>query len=358
MPRRLTEQLIHLTRRTFEDPVRGLRISLLALGLIIMLGTGVYMALEGMIFINALYMTVITISTVGFGEVQSLSEAGRLFTILLILLGVGAATGVISNSIGILAGPKLWIGFRRRTMEHYLMDEIENHFIVCGYGRMGQQVVEDLAAAGHRFVVIDLTLDEEDLLERGINFVVGDATHDETLRHAGVARARGLVAALNTDAGNVMAVLSAREMNPKIFIVARVGSAEAEGKLRRAGANRVVSPYQIGGHRLALALTRPVVNDFLDRVYSFADDIDVDIGQIVVTAESPLAGKTVRDSTLHEQHHVSILAMHRPSGETLLTPPPDTVIEAKAILIVIGAPDAVAALEKAHNAEEDSADKP
>lgn len=346
MLRRLSEQLIHYTRDAFDDPVRGLRISLAALALLILLSTLIYMLLEGMSFTDALYMVVITITTVGFGEVRPLSPSGRVFTIILILLGVGTATGVISNGITIIAGPHLWAGIRRRSMERH-MAQLEKHYIVCGYGRMGQQVIGDLQARQEPFVVIDLALDDEEMLESGINYIIGDATQDETLHEAGIDRAYGLVAALDSDSDNVMTVLTAREMNPKLFIVARVTNSEVERKLRRAGANRVVSPYQIGGHRLALALVRPAVNDFLDRIYSFTDKLDVDVGQVYVAPDSPLAAQTVGSSDLREKHGVSILAIQQTGGEVIFTPPPTTPLEPGATLIVIGPPDKVYEMERA-----------
>jgi voltage-gated potassium channel len=347
----MTRRLIHLLHldqisSAFHNPVRNFQLSMLVLVLLVGFGTGVYMWLENMVLTDALYMTIITITTVGFGEVQPLSSAGRLFTVILILLGVSAATTAISNGLGIILGPRLWQSIRQRKLERLLMT-IENHYIVCGYGRMGQQVVEDLHARHEPFVVIDTDPNiEVEMLELQVPYIVGDATRDETLLEAGIERARGLVAALSSDPDNVMTVLTARELNRKLIIVARVSNAEAESKLRRAGANRVISPYQLGGHRIALALIRPSVSDFLDRIYSFGVGIHVDLGQLHVREGSRLAGQQVGTSDLRKLHNVNILAIQKPNGEITITPDPKQELETGAVLIVIGPPENIYRLEK------------
>lgn len=328
--------------------MRLLRLSLLSLVLLVAFGTVVYMLLERMNFVDALYMTIITITTVGFGEVAPLSPAGRMFTAILIMLGVGAATSAISNAVSIALGPRLWHSIRKRNMERLLMD-IKDHYIVCGYGRMGRQVIGDLQNRNEPFVLIDMRPEIETLcLEQGIPCVIGDATRDETLHEAGVERARGLVAALDTDPDNVMTVLTARELNPKLFIVARVSQSESESKLRRAGANRVVSPYQIGGHRIALALLRPAVNDFMDSIFHFERGLDVDIGQLYVRDDSDLAGKTVATSGLRAHHNVNILAIQKPNKEIIITPDIHNVLTAGVTLIIIGPPENIYTLERAY----------
>lgn len=333
-------------RAMLSDPVRRFQLSLLSLVALMGLGTVVFMLLERMNAVDALYMTVITIATVGFGEVQPLSPAGRMFTIVLIILGVGTATSAISNAVSIVLGPRLWQSIQQRRMEQHIMT-IENHYIVCGYGRMGQQIVRDLQARGEAFLVVDADEGrEEALLEDKIPYIIGDATRDETLHEAHVERARGLVTALNSDADNVMTVLTGRELNPKLFIVSRVVNSEAESKLRRAGANRVVSPYLIGGHRMALALLRPAVHDFLNRIYNFTEGMDMDIGQIDVRNGSPMAGLTIAATDLRKAHNVNIIAIRRPDGSLTITPNVNDVLEAGATLIVIGPPEAIYTLER------------
>ncbi len=335
-----------ISRNILNDPVRLLRFSLFSLLVLTAAATIVYMLLEDMNFIDALYMTLITITTVGFGEVKPLSPAGRVFTGFLIMLGVGAATTAISNAISIALGPRLWQSIRKRSMERRLM-EIKNHYIVCGYGRMGRQVIGDLRSRGEPFVLVDMRPEVEEIcLESEIPYVIGDATRDETLHLAQVKNARGLVAALDTDPDNVMTVLTARELNRNLFIVARVGQSESESKLRRAGANRVVSPYQIGGHRIALALLRPAVNDFLDSIFHFERGLDVDIGQIYLTAESDIIGSTVATSGLRASHNVNILAIQTPDKRIVITPNIHIDLIAGMTLIIIGPPSNIYELER------------
>ena len=346
---RLRRNRPHISR-TANDPVRRFQLSLLALGALVSAATLVYMLLENMVFTDALYMTVITITTVGFGEVQTLSPAGRLFTVALIILGVGAATTAISNALGIVLGPRLWISVREHKLERQVM-EMANHHIVCGYGRMGQQVIGDLRARGEKFVLIEMDEDfVPEFVEQNIPHVIGNATLDDILIEAGVKRARGLVAALNDDADNVLATLSARELNPDLYIVARVSNVEIESKLRRAGANRVVSPYQIGGHRIALSLMRPAVSDFLDHIFRFRpfgdDEMDIDIGQLTVSAESDIAGTTIATCGLRNRYRLSVLAIRDANRQIVITPGPDHQIDAGATLIVIGPPQNIYDLEK------------
>lgn len=351
MGKRLYNLLGRLAFVVLNNPIRGFQVSLLILLGLIGTAALVYMVLEHMSFTDALYMTIITITTVGFGEVRPLSPPGRMFTIILIILGAGTATTAISNAIGIILGPRLWLSIRQRNLERMLMT-IEDHYLVCGYGRMGQQVIRDLQVRDEKFIVVETNPHLETvLLEKNIAFVIGDATRDQTLIHAGIERARGLVAALDTDADNIMTVLTARELNPKLFIVARISDSESESKLRRAGADRVISPYQIGGHRLALAMLRPAVNDFLDRIFSFHEGLDYDVGQVSIREDSHFAGQTVGTCELRRTHNVTILAIQKASGELIISPNPSQMLETGMLLIVIGPPAAIYELEKAYRRE-------
>jgi len=329
------------------DPIRRFQLSLLGLLMLIVLGTVVYVYLEGMDWIDALYMTIITIATVGFGEVKELSPEGRIFTILLILLGVGVATTVISNAFSIIVGPLLWTTLEQRRMNQTIR-QLENHYLVCGYGRMGRQIVRDLRARGEPYIVIDSNPQlEEEMLETSTPYIIGSAMDDDTLLEAGIERARGIVSALSDDASNVMTVLSARELNPAIYIVARVVRAESESKVRRAGANEVINPYQIGGHRMALSLLRPAVHDFLTHIFNFGSDHQpVDVGQIHVSDSSRLVGHTVATCGLRNEYNVNILGILQPNSELTITPHPNTNIVVGATLIVIGHPDAIYTLEQ------------
>lgn len=333
-----------------SDPIRRFQLSIGALLALVVVATLVYMILEQMSLVDALYMTIITLATVGFSEVKPLTDFGRIFTILLILLGIGTATAAVSNALNVILGPRLWDSVLLRNLERERMS-MTNHTIICGYGRMGRQVARDLKARGEPFIVIDRnSSSEEALLEARIPFLIGDATRDEPLIEAGIERARGLVAALSSDPDNVMTVLTARELNPKLFIIARVVHQEATSKLRRAGANRVINPYQIGGHRIAVTLLRPAVHDFL----SYISDVGsqgtqpAELGQVEVDEASPLAGKSIAESNLRRDYGVNVIALRDAQGTIQVTPAPQTVLEPGTTLIVIGTPQMVARLENRH----------
>lgn len=339
-------QISQRVRNLIADPVRGLQLNLLLVVLLITMGMVGYMLLEAMSPIDAFYMTIITISTVGFGEVRPLSPEGRVFTSFLIIFGLATVTSVLSNAASVILGPRLWKAVRQRSLEKMLMN-LEKHYIVCGYGRMGQQIVRDLQARKEAFVVIETSTEiSEQLLEEGIPYITGDATLDETLHEARIGHAVGLVTALDTDADNVMTTLTARELNPRLFIVARAANLTVESRLRRAGANRVVSPYQIGGHRMALALMRPAVHDFMNHIFNVGDDMEVDIGQVDIHEGSPLAGVSIAQSDLRRTRKVTILGVQDSKGQLIINPNTQHVIQPGETLIVIGPPQAIYRIEE------------
>lgn len=332
-------------RDVLNEPLQRFRLSLLLLFLLIVIGTGGYILIEGMVFVDALYMTVITLATIGFGEVQPLSTEGRVFTIFFILLGVSTGAWAISNGIEMILGDSVWQSVQRRRIDRALMN-LKDHYIVCGYGRMGRQIVRDLRSRNQDFVIIELSPGAEMvLLDAGYPHIIGDAEQDEVLLRAGIERARGLVAALDSDAANVLTVLTARGLNPDLLVVARATNEPAESKLRRAGADRVVSPDAIGGHRLALALLQPKVHDFLEKVFNI-HELDIDIGEIYVDEDSALAGLTIAGTNLRSEWNLTILAIENLQGEFIISPDPQRVVEAGEIVIVIGTLDAITGFEQ------------
>jgi voltage-gated potassium channel len=352
MSNRILSTIGRYSRAALGEPLRRAQLSVLLLLLLVLAGTLGYMALEHMGAVEALYMTVITISTVGFGEVHPLSNAGRLFTIGLIVLGALALASTVGNTVEVLLGQRLWTSLQRWRMEEWLM-KATNHYVVCGYGRIGQQIVRDLRARDVPFVVIEADpSQEETFLAEQITYIIGNATLDETQLEAGTDRARGFVAALDTDADNVLAVLTARGLNPDLFIVARATSPASENKLRRAGANRVVSPYDIGGHRISLALLRPAVHDLLNQIFDVSQ-MDTDIGEIHVTAGSRLAGQTIGACDLRRVRNLSVLAIQGPDSAFTINPGPRHTIQVGETLIVIGPPDAIYQLEVDHETKPD-----
>lgn len=326
------------------DPVRQFQLSLLVLAVLLVGGTLGFMLLEGLSAVDGAYMTVITLTTVGFGEVRPLSPAGRVYTMVLIALGVTTAAWGLRNAAEAALGEHFWRSMQERHMAEQLAT-IRDHYIVCGYGRMGRQVVAELQRRGRPFVVVDLDFVEaEALLAADILHIVGDATQDEILLRAGIQRARGLVAALNSDADNVMTVLTAKGLNPATVVVARASSDEAERKLQRAGADRVVSPYAAGGLRLALALLRPKVSDFLGTVI-YSEALHIEMGQLTLGPSSVFAGKTLETSGLRQQWQASVVAIYDKNGGVVISPAPDHALGVGDTLILVAPSESLRLLE-------------
>ena len=342
---------MHRVRMSLVDPVRQFQASLALLVVVIVVGTVGYHLIERLRWLDAAYMTVITVATVGFGEVRPLTDAGHVWTMALIVVGVGTGAWAATRAVEVMLGQTLWLSVQRRRMRQSLAG-LRDHYVICGHGRLGTRIERDLRARGESFVVIDWSATiEETFLAENIPHVIGDATHDEVLRTAGVERARGLVSALDSDANNVLVVLTARELNPDLLIVARANSEASEPKLRRAGADRVVTPDAIGGHRLALALLRPAVHDLFNEVFSFGVEIKVDVGQITIEPQSPFAGQTVAGCDLRRMRNVSILAVREPAGVFTLNPDAERVIQPGETLIVIGPAEAVYELEAMYSGD-------
>jgi voltage-gated potassium channel len=316
-----------------EATIRRMRLALAMVALVIVCGTAGYMLITHMGFLAALFMTVTTITTVGYGEVEPLGPAGRWFSIVLILGGVGLSLYTLASAFEMLVSQQFQ-EWRQRKKMSTCIDKIIDHYIICGYGRIGRQIADELAEAGEPFVVIDADPDRcARLLERGIPFVEGDATLDDVLHEAGIERARGFVGALNSDADNVMTVVSARGLNPDLFIVARAALPEAEKKLRRAGANEVISPYVVGAHRISLSLLRPGVASFLTALV-YNKDIETEITEHSIAEGSPLAGQTLEGAGMAHEREVLPLAIMR-EGKLIFSPLPDTVLQIGDTLIIV-----------------------
>jgi voltage-gated potassium channel len=298
-------------------------------------GTAGYHFVEGWGIFDALYMTIITITTVGFTEVHPLSHAGRWFTMLLSLGGIFTLFYAATELIRAVVSGEVRSVLGRQRMERSLA-EIRDHFVVCGFGRMGNLVCREFSSLGLPFVIID----RDSSILRDFSFahgipLVGDATSDEVLRRAGVDRARGLVTAAASDADNLYVTMSARFLNDKLLIVARAEEEGAEKKLLRAGANRVVSPYIIGGQRVAMAVLRPSVMDFIE-LATRKEHMELQIEEAAVLAGSRLAGLSLKDSQVRQDLGIIIVAIKKPDGKMLFNPPPETVITAADVLITLG----------------------
>jgi voltage-gated potassium channel len=302
---------------------------------LIALGTLGYQLIEGWSLFDSLYMTVITVSTVGFEETHPLSTNGRVFTLFLVLGGVFTLLYAATELIRAIISGEVQAVLGRQRMERSLAG-LKNHLIVCGYGRMGRLVCKEFSAQELPFVVIEK--DEEHLASFQVAHGLalhGDATVDEVLKRAGVEQARALVTVVGSDADNLYITMSARLLNDRMFIVARAENDVAENKLHRAGANRVVSPYVIGGLRVAHAVLRPTVMDFIE-LATRTEHLELQIEETRIAAKSKLEGATLRDSRLRHDQGLIIVAIKKASGHMVFNPPADAVMEAGDILITLG----------------------
>ena len=308
--------------------------SLVLIVVVIFFGTAGYVILEKWTAFDALYMTITTITTVGYREVHDLSDTGRVFTLVLIVSGVGTILYTLNNAARILVEGEIQEIFGRRKLEKKIK-ELKDHYIVCGYGRMGTVIGRELKEKGARFVVIEKGPMDGESVEPDVLFVRGDATKDEVLKEAGIERAKGLISVLSTDAENLYVVLSARVLNPDMNIVARAGEEGSEQKLLRAGADRVVSPYYIGGMRIAHTVLKPSVVDFIEFATS-AGNIDLQMEEIYVREGASIAGTTLDECGIGRELGIIIVAIKRSGGDMRFNPTFRTTIKPGDVLIALG----------------------
>ena len=327
------------------DPVRHLRFSVASLVLIIAFGTIGYSMIEGWQAFDALYMTVITLATVGFKEVQPLSAEGKLFTIILIISGTGMIAYTLSCLLQFTLEGQLRTILGRKKLESRI-SKLKDHYIICGFGRIGHRICREFQSRPTPFVVVEKDSHHLERLNReGFMYVEGDATDDEVLLAAGVAHAKGLITAVTSDTDNVYITLTARGLNPNLFILARAGEEGSEKKLMRAGASKVISPYTIGANRMAQAILRPSVVDFIE-IATASENLDLQIEEIVISANSVLAGKTLVDSGIKQSTGIIIVGIKQVDGHMIFNPSPNKVIEANDVLITLGEQPAISQLEK------------
>lgn len=324
-------------------PPRIVTLVLIPFGLLVVGTLGYYFIEEKFTPFDAFYMTVITLTTVGYGETHPLTTSGRLFTIMLLLVGVFSLFYTATEIVrGVVSG-EVQQHFGRQRMARALA-ALKDHVIVCGYGRMGKHVSREFARQKIPFVVIDRSGELLAGLESGIA-VPGDATSDAVLRQAGVDRARALVTVVPHDAENLYVTMSARLLNARLFIVARAETEEAEQKLVRAGADRVIAPYALGGARIAQAVMRPSVMEFIE-LATRTEHLELQIEQTLVAAGSVLVGATLANSKLRQDLGLIIVAIKKGEGAMAYTPPPETVLEAGDTLIALGRRDQLDQLER------------
>jgi voltage-gated potassium channel len=299
----------------------------------IFVGAAGYTAIEGYGWQEAVYMTVIVISTVGMSQFEPLSHWGLLWTLFIVAGGIASGAVVLSILVAMVVEGQIRSIFGRRNLEKEI-EALSGHVIICGFGRMGSMVAGELLQQGQNIVVIDRDQQRTEAADRAfLLYVLGDAHDEETLRSAGIQRAAVLVAALSDDAANVFITLSAKGSRPEIRIIARAQEASAEGMLRKAGADRVISPHVIGASRIADLVMRPAVVDFVEMAHR---GIDLEMDQIELRDSSALAGKTLRELELPRRMGVVVVAVQRSDGSAVYHPTPDLTLESGDTMVLVG----------------------
>jgi len=326
------------------DPIRHLKISMIVLLALVSLGATGYMVIEEWRFLDALYMTVITLGTVGFKEVHDLSDYGKLFTMTLIVFGVSVLGYIVGSLAQIMFEGQIQRIIGRKKVEKKI-DSLKDHYIICGFGRIGQLICKEFAAKPIPFLVIEKHPEaHEKLHHEEYLHLRGDATEDETLLRAGIKKAKGLISVVTSDTENVYITLTARGLNPELYILARSGEEGSEIKLRRAGANKVVSPYVIGGGRMAQAILRPNVVDFIE-IATGREHLELQMEEIMIPLHSAFVGENLISSGFRKETGTIIVGIKKGSGKMVFNPDSHSKIEADDTLIVLGHPAAIQKLE-------------
>lgn len=328
-----------------SHPFRRLFPAMMFLAIIVVIGILGYTLIEKWTVLDSVYMVVITLSTVGFQEVHPLSPAGKIFTIFIIVGGVGSAIYAAGQVVEIIVEGEM-SGYRKRRNMDKKIRELKDHYLICGFGRVGHQVAQVFETTKIPFVVIDPKKESLDELEaKGVPVLIGDATDDTVLIAAGINCAKGLIACSDSDVANVYITLSARQLNSNLYIVARAGLKDTERKLTRAGANRVISPYFISGVRMAAMATRPVAIDFLDLVMH-GGLVDFSLFQVTIPTGSPLNRKTIAEADIRKTSGALVLAIRKSDGSFDLQPKGTSQIDTNDVLVVLGTQEQFDLLQK------------
>jgi voltage-gated potassium channel len=328
-----------------SHPFRRLLPAIIILAIVILVGILGYEIIEKWNFLESTYMVITTLFTVGFQEVRPLTSAGKIFTMFIIVVGVGSAIYAAGQAVEIIVEGEM-TGYRKRKRMDKKISEMKHHYIICGFGRVGHQVAQVFEASRVPCVVIDSKKETLEELEiKNVPSIIGDATSDSVLIEAGIQSAKGLIACSDSDVANVYVTLSARVLNPGLNIVARAGFKDTEKKLIMAGANRVISPYFISGVRMAALATQPVASDFLDLV-THGGQIDFKLYEIAVPDGSPLIHITIAEADIRSRSGALILAIRKSDGTFDLQPKPASTIDKNDVLVVIGTQGQFETLEK------------
>lgn len=315
---------------------KRIAISLLILFLLVIIGALGYRYFLSVSWLDALYMTIITISTVGYQEVATMTPSAKIFSIALILLSLGTVGYLLTNIASSLFESNVMEALRRRKMKNSI-ERLENHYIVCGSGETGSAVIDYLTSKKVPFVVIDNNEDViANLINHGVLAFVGNATQEEVLQQAQIQRAKGLIASLSRDSYNVYTVLTARGMNPDLYIVAKAIEKGADEKLKKAGANNTISPNEIGGRRLAASLVRPSIISFLDAI-TMAGEVEFDLEEIVIQRSSSLIDLSLKEARIPEKTRLMVMAIKKKNSSSLIfNPSSDEILAEGDTMIVLG----------------------
>ena len=321
-----------------KSPLRRILWVLALMSGLLLFGTLGFHLVEGWTLFEAFYMTLMTLTTVGYGELHPLSFGGRVVASALMAGGVATVFVSIGVLVDVVIKLELADYFGRKRRER-MLDKLSGHYIVCGAGRVGRSVIHELQRSGASTLLIDSDPNRAQWgIQSGIPTLVADATKDETLERARVTVAKGLVAAIASDAENVYVTLSARVLNPNLLIAARASDDQAEEKLRRAGATTVLTPYTFIGHRLAQSMLRPHVLSFLDVASAFSGrgDLEIETEQLQIPKESPVCNRTLEEVRLRQTYGLIVLALKKADGGMLFNPEGNTRVEAGDVLIAMG----------------------
>ena len=330
------------------DSTKHLITSVLLSLLIIVLGTTGYMIIEGWDIFDSLYMTIITITSVGYGEVHEIGKAGRLFTVFLIIIGIGFVIYVAGAVVRFMLEGQIRTILGRRRLDKKI-DRLRNHYIICGYGRIGRLLCKNIQKKSIDLVVIEKNEELRQLMdEDGVLYVLGNAADEATLINAGVKHAKSLVAVLGTDTDNVFLVLTARQLKPDLHITARASREESKAKLRAAGANKVESPYDIGALSMAQRILRPTVTNFLDQALDDQRQ-DIHMEEMSVSPSSRLINLMLKDSGIRQNYNLIIIAIKKLDGAMLFNPSFESIIKAGDTLIAVGKSENLQKLEEVLN---------
>jgi voltage-gated potassium channel len=323
-----------------KSPLEKGWIVLILIVTLIAIGTVGYMILTNSSLIDGLYMTIITISTVGYREITDLTPAGKIFTIFIIISGLGIVSYSLLKAVSFLIDGGVNRIFRRRAMEKQIANMVD-HIIVCGAGQTGSSVIEQFTLIKTKFIVVEhQEARATELADAGIPVICGDATTEDVLIQAGISQAKGMVSCLDNDAHNVYSILTARELNPNLYIVSRSIEKGSAKKLKRAGADKTISPNEIGGVRMAYLMLKPQVVSFLDIITRFDDEL-LELGEVTVEVESEISSLMIKDASIPKRTGLIIIAIQSPGGKLRFNPGPNELLPPGCSMLVLGKLDKI-----------------